>query len=221
MKLNKFIFTLLLTFLTFSCAEYKTVKTSKQKEKVYYSSMGFALIYENDHYTNKIVDKKINNEKIEVIHNSLRKNTSVKITNPNNGKFFEAVINKKGNYPKFFNLVISQKAASILELDFDNPYVEILEVKKNKKFVAKESNTYDEEKNVAEKLPVDEIKMDDLSKSKKKLLTQKKVKKNNMFLLVISDFYFKESAQDLKKELINKRKNSLSRACETTIVLLY
>ena len=37
-------------------------------------------------------------------------------------------------------LVVSKKVATILELDFDNPFVEILEIKKNKTFVAKKSN---------------------------------------------------------------------------------
>ena len=54
---------------------------------------------------------------------------------------------------------------SILKLDENNPYVEIIEVKKNKTFIAKKTNTFDEEKNVAETVPVNEIQMDDLTKS--------------------------------------------------------
>ena len=80
--------------------------------------------------------------------------------------------------------------------------MEVLEVKKNKTFIAKESNTFDEEKRVAEKAPVDEIKMDDitLNKSYKKNI---KVEKRNFFL-IISDFYYQDSANNLKDDLIKK-----------------
>ncbi len=57
------------------------------------------------------------------------------------------------NYPKIFNVVITKKAAKFLELDFNNPYVEFIEVKKNKTFIAKEGVIFEEEKNVAAKLP--------------------------------------------------------------------
>ena len=77
------------------------------------------------------------------------------------------------DYPNVFNIVLSKKFATILELDIDNPYVEILEVKKNKTFIAKEGDIFEEEKQVAESAPIDEIKMDDLSEeqmdTKKKL----------------------------------------------------
>ena len=88
-----------------------------------------------------------------------------------------------------------------MELDVDNPYIEIIETKKNKTFIAKEGNTFEEEKNVAEKVPVNEIKMDD--KTKKDYKVEKgEVKKN--FILVISDFYYIDSANILKEDLLKK-----------------
>ena len=63
-----------------------------------------------------------------------------------------------------------------MDLDFENPYVEIIELKKNKTFVAKEGNTFDEEKNVAEKAPVEQIQMDNISNGKKKRIRDKKEK---------------------------------------------
>ena len=185
-----------------SCADYKTSKSSQDKNKVYFSSLGFALIYEDHHYINKTVHKKINNEKIEVMHRLLKKNTNIKIINPTNGKVVETKVFKTGEYPKIFNLVISEKVASILELDINNPYIEFLEVKKNKTFIAKESNIFEEEKNVTDKAPVVDIKMDDLTKSVQKI--EKDIKKNNSFVIVISDFYFIDSANNLKEELIKK-----------------
>ena len=90
------------------------------------------------------------------MHNLLKINTPIKIINPDNSKFIETKIYKKADYPKIFNVVISRKIASFLELDFNNPYVEIIEVKKNKTFIAKKSEIFEEEKNVSEKVPVDE-----------------------------------------------------------------
>ena len=113
MKLNRIIFYFTLFSLLSSCADYKTSKSSQDKNKVYFSSLGFALIYEDHHYINKTVHKKINNEKIEVMHRLLKKNTSIKIINPTNGKVVETKVFKTGKYPKIFNLVISEKVASI------------------------------------------------------------------------------------------------------------
>ena len=68
------------------------------------------------------------------MHSLLKPNTPIKIMNPNNSKFLETKIYKKASYPKIFNIVVSKKIASILELDLDNPYVEIIEIRKNKTF---------------------------------------------------------------------------------------
>ena len=115
---------------------------------------------------------------------------------------YKTKVHKKANYPKIFNVVVSKKIASILGLDFDNPFVEIIEVKKNKTFIAKKSNTFEEERNVAETVPIDEVEMDDLSKSK----SEKKSNKDNNFILVISDFYYEDSAIKLMNELKSKTK---------------
>ena len=183
----------------YSCADYKSIK---QDDKKYYSSTGFVLIYEDDLYKEKIINKKINNEKLLAIHDILKVNTPIKIINPDNSKTVEAKVYKKGNYPKIFNMVITKEIASILELDLDNPFVEIIEIKKNVTFIAKEGSIFEEEKNVADKAPVDEIKMEDITLSKKK--TKKKTTKKNNFILIISDFYFEDSANNLKNDLVKK-----------------
>ena len=71
------------------------------------------------------------------MHSQLKTNTSLKIINPVNSKAIETKIYKKAKYPEIFNIVISRKIAAILELDANNPYVEVIEVKKNKTFIAK------------------------------------------------------------------------------------
>jgi len=61
---------------------------------------------------------------------------------------------------------------------------------------------FEEEKSVANKAPVDEIQMNDLSINTEKKEKEKKKKGN--FILVISDFYYLDSANTLKNDLIKK-----------------
>ena len=77
MNFNKIIFILLSISFLYSCADYK-IKTDREEERNYYISNGFALIYDNNLFEQKIVNKKINNENIVVIHNMLSKNTPIK-----------------------------------------------------------------------------------------------------------------------------------------------
>ena len=191
-----------------SCADYKVNKSTSKKERHFYSSKGFALIYDDEIVESKLIKKKMKNDVFYVIHNFLKKNTPIKIVNPKNSKTIETKVNAKADYPKIFNIVISEQIATTLELDVENPYVEVIELKINKKFIAKEANTFEEEKNVAEKAPIDEIKMDDLSVKSYETTVNGDEKK---FILVISDFYYLESAENLKKELLKKIKiNNMS-----------
>ena len=165
---------------------------------------GFALIYEEKLFNEGIINKKINNDKVEIIHSFLKKNTQIKIINPINSKSVLSEVHINADYPKIFNIVISKKIASLLDIDINNPYIEFSEVKKNKTFIAKEGNIFDEEKNVAQKAPVDEIKVDDLSKSN--IISTTKVKKSSSYFLIINDFYYNDSAIKLKNNLIKKTK---------------
>jgi hypothetical protein len=227
MKLIKISIFFFLVLALSSCAENKKIvydkdsgrfilTEKKRKEEIFFfhSSHGFALIYDQDLYKEgvinkkldlrKDIDKRINDTKVIVLHSFLKKGTPVKIINPENSKVVETKIHKLANYPKIFNVVISRKTAKNLGLDFNNPYVELFETKKNITFVAKEGVTFDEEKNVAEKIPVDEIKMDDLSKEK--MGVKINIAKKNKFILVIADFYYFDSAKNLKNDLIKQTK---------------
>ncbi len=227
MKLIKISIFFFIVLALSSCAENKKIvydkdsgrfilTEKKRKEEIFFfhSSHGFALIYDQDLYKEgvinkkldlrKDIDKRINDTKVIVLHSFLKKGTPVKIINPENSKVVETKIHKLANYPKIFNVVISRKTAKNLGLDFNNPYVELFETKKNITFVAKEGVTFDEEKNVAEKIPVDEIKMDDLSKEK--MGVKINIAKKNKFILVIADFYYFDSANNLKNDLIKQTK---------------
>ena len=212
MNLTKKIILLSFIFIFSACANYKTDKTKQIKEKKLYSSKGFALIYDEELFeqggidkklnNNEIIDNKLNHEKILVMHSTLKKNTLIAIINPVNSKSIETKIFKKANYPNIFNIVLSKKISIILELDTEDPYVEIFEIKKNKTFVAKESNTFDEEKKVSESVPIDEITMNDLTKES--FDVKKKIDKKKNYVIVISDFYYINSANNLKNELAKK-----------------
>jgi len=177
-----------------SCAQYKIDERTN-----FYSSKGFALIYEDSLYNDKIINKKIKNDKFVVLHSHLKKNSLIKIINPINEKEVEVVIQKNASYPKIFNIVLSNKIATFLELDLNNPYVEIYELKKNIKFIARESNTFDEEKKVAEKAPLNKVIMTDLSLKKTEVNVDSNNNKN--FFILISDFYYEETANNLKRKL--------------------
>ena len=196
MKLNRFFFIFLL--LT-SCAELNVNKNIANKK--YYSSAGFALIYTDKLFQEKVVNVKLNNNDVVVMHNFLKANTPVKIINPKNSKFIDTKIYKQAIFPNIFHAVISEEVSSILDLDENNPYIEIFEIKKNKTFIAKKSNIFDVERNVAEKAPINEISIDNLTEIETESL--KKLEKEN-FIIVISDFYYLESAENLKNDLAKK-----------------
>ena len=85
--------------------------------------------------------------------------------------------------------------ADNLNLDFNNPYVEVIEIKKNDKFIAKEASIFEEEKNVANKAPVASININDLSVS----TPESEVKKKKpSYIINIAEFYFFESAETVK-----------------------
>ena len=101
-----------------------------------YSNKGFALVYSEELYKEKKVDKKIDERSLIIFQKTLKVNTPVKITNILNNKSLIASVGKKSNYPSFNNTVISSRIAEELELDMSQPYVEILEILDNSIFVA-------------------------------------------------------------------------------------
>ena len=53
-------------------------------------------------------------------------------------------------------------------IDEKFPYVEITEIKKNDKFIAKKTLTHIEERKISKKAPVEKILVNDLSKNKER-----------------------------------------------------
>ena len=187
----------------FSCTQdMRTMKKpSKIEEPTYsskgfaFSSKGFALIYDNSIFENKIVNKKLNNSQNYVLHPFLKNNTLVSISNPFNSKSLTVKIRKTINYPSIYNIVITKKMADKLELDINNPYVEVLSIRKNDKFIAKKASIFDEEKKVANKSPVTLININDMSTSTPEIKVKKK---KPSYIIDIAEFYFLKSAEAVK-----------------------
>ena len=105
MNLTEKVILFCMILLLGACADYKIDTSKTLKEKKFYSSKGFALIYNDTLFeqggidkrfsNNEIIDNKLNNEKIIAQHSLLKKNTHIKI-----------YITKKNSYKGAFNLII-------------------------------------------------------------------------------------------------------------------
>ena len=115
------------------------------------------MVYNENLYKEKLLKGKIEDRSLTIFQKNLKKNTKVKITNLINSKYIIANVGKKVEYPYFYNSVISRRISKELELDILEPYIEIKEIIQGSSFIAKKTKTYDEEKNVAEKAPVEQI----------------------------------------------------------------
>ena len=170
------------------------IKESNLQKKSF-TNNGFALIYSEDLKINNLINKKIDERELVIFQKNLKKNTNVKITNLINNRSVLAKVGISADYPSFYNSVISKRIAKELDLSIDEPYVEIKELINNSAFVAKISKTFEEEKNVASKAPVDEIKVSNLIKEKK--VKTKENKKRFNYIIKIADLYFEDSAKSL------------------------
>ena len=124
----------------------------------------------------------------------------VKITNPKNGiSLIAQVKSNKVKFSNFYNAVISSRIAETLNLDFNEPYVEIILISKDSTFIAKKAKTFEEESNVAAKAPVEGIKINDLNEKKSK----QKIKKSKIFSysIKVADFYYKDTAKMMREKI--------------------
>ena len=172
------------------CEQYKpnTAKLNIKPGKKY-SNFGFALIYSQD-----LDIKKLDNRSLHIFHKSLKKKSFVKITNPlNNKSLIAEVLSGKVEFSNFYNSIISSRIAETLELDIDEPYIEIILISENSTFIAKKAKTFDEEKKVAQKAPIDGIKISNLGENDS---TEKTKVLNGKFSysIKVADFYYKKTA---------------------------
>ena len=194
----KFYINLVFFLLLLNCnqSSYNKAKKINISVESGYKNSGFALVY-NDKLENI---KKLEPRSLDIYHKFLKKKSIVKITNPRNGKYLIAnVKSKRVKFSNFYNSILSLRIAEELELDLTEPFIEIVLLSKGSTFIAKKAKMFEEEKKVAEKAPVDGIKINDLN--------QKKVKKNKIkkkkfsYVIKVADFYYKESANLTAKRI--------------------
>ena len=171
-----------------------------------YTNQGFALIYDENLFNKKSISKKLDNRGLFIFHTKIRKNSFVKITNPENTKTVIAqVISNKAIFSNFYNSVITKRIVDELLLDENEPYVELSLISNESTFVAKKAKTFDEEKKVAQKAPVDGITIDNLGTVEKKELP-KTSQSNFLYSIKIADFYYKDSAENMIQRIMDETK---------------
>ena len=108
-------------------------------------------------------------------------------------------------YPKFYNSVISDRIAKDLDIDLAEPYIQIQTILSNKTFLANKAKTFEEEKKVADKAPVDSITIQNigLTKASKTITKNDNQSKNFSYIIKFADLYFEDSAIMLKDRLFN------------------
>ena len=192
-------------YLLTGCEQNNLNKNAINQEKLSkYKNSGFALVYDNILNKEKKISKKIDNKGLYIFHKNLKKNSFVKITNPSNQKTVIAeVISNKAKFSDFYNSVITLRIAEELSLDLNEPYIDLILISENSTFIAKKAKTFKEEKNVAEKAPVDGIKIDNLGEN---IVQKKEIVKDNIFnySIKIADFYYEDSAKSMSERIINE-----------------
>lgn len=214
MKYNFFLILLIVIITSCASNNYKTVNVDPILEK--FSNNGFALIYNDKLYNDKIISKKMDERDLIIFQRNLRKGTSVKITNPFNSKTIIAKVGKKANYPSFNNSVVSIRISKELEIDINEPYIFIEEIRDNASFIAKKAKTFEEEKKVADKAPVDSISVNDLNDTDEKKI-KKKINNEFKYVIKIADFYYLNTAKQMVKRIkseLNIKKTDINKINE-------
>ena len=197
-------FFLIIFFLFFvNCS---TVNNSLNKKKLIlndgFSNKGFAMVYDQKYFDEGIISKKIDERSLIIFQKNLKNNTQVKVTNLLNNKSLIARVGKNSSYPLFNNSVLSKRIANELDLDLNEPYIEILEIIENSIFIAKKAKTYEEEKNVAKKAPVKSISINDLNNINND--NKKTIKKTFSYEIKVADFFFNDNAKVMLNRIINE-----------------
>ena len=109
-------------------------------------------------------------------------------------------------YPEFYKILLTQKVANKLNLVNELPFIEVLEIKKNKSFVAKKTKIFKEEEQIHSNAPVELVKIDNISKNNYKDKTRKKLD-NEKIYIIIGDFYSQSSTDALVKRITKNLSN--------------
>ena len=121
----RIIIYIFLSLLLFGCKQSTSINSTMSDvifEKRYKNS-GFALIYEDKMKGIKELEKR----SLKIYHKTLKKRSIVKITNPKNGNYLIAEVkSNKIKFSNFYNSVLSLRIAEELELDYKEPFIELV-----------------------------------------------------------------------------------------------
>ena len=187
---------IVIIFIFYSC----TINTTKIENKPAYNSTGFAYIFNDIDYKNNTIKGKLDNKKLQVSISNLKVNTLVKIINSKTKESITIKNSKKIDYPDFYKVLITQAVADKINVNNENLLVEIVELKKNKSFIAKKAKIFNEEKKISSNAPVTSVKISNISKNKGQI---KKQQKDNFYIL-IATFYSMRTAEFLKERIIKE-----------------
>ena len=190
---------LLIIFFISSCS----LNYTKLDNRKTYNSTGFAYIYDNEDYENGIIKKKLNNELLQISHMDLKIGTLIKLINPKTKETLVLKNQKKIKYPNFYKILITNQVALKLNIDTEFPLIEILEIKKNKSFIAEKAKIKKKEKKIPSKAPVTSVEIANISKKKN---DAKKIKSEDIYILIAS-FYTNEAANLLKQRIVTEKAN--------------
>ncbi len=191
----KFKFILIFIFFL-SCSPNSSLTNQKKT----YTSKGFAFIYNDLDSINKIIKGKMDNEIMQISHQNLKTGALIKIINPKNKKSIVLKNIKRIKYPDFYKILITKVVADKLELNIDLPMIELIEVKKNKSFVAEKAIIYSEERKIYSKAPVASVEISNISKNKSQKI---KVLEEKIYIHVAT-LYSVDTAEFLRKRIIKE-----------------
>jgi len=204
--MNYKILIAIIFLFVFSCTNqnFGEKKISETKIIKKYSNHGFTLVYTDELFKNKIVNKKLNERDLYVFQKNLKTDTRVKITNLINKKYVIATVKNKSKYPNFYNSVITSRIAYELDLNLNEPFILIESVDENSVFYAGKAKTFDEEKNVADKAPVEGVNIVNISSSNDNKEIVTKLPKKFNYIIKIANFYYEDSAKLVKERIMSK-----------------
>ncbi len=189
---------IIISLLLFSCSSNQNMMEYKEP----YNSKGFAFIYSEADFKKGMINGRLDNSIMQISHRSLKTNSLIKIINPKTKKTLTLKNQKRLKYPEMYKILITKPVADKLDIDSKLPLVEIMELKKNKSFVAKKAKIFNEEKKISKNAPITSVQISNISKNKIK----KKSISDQIFILIAS-FYSEETAEFLKKRITKELPN--------------
>ena len=178
-------------------------KQNEETSNIVYSNKGFALIYNKDE--NYSFESKLDNTSLNILSPNLPSGTPIRITNIINGRSLITVVKDKTVLPVYYNLVITNRIVGELSINPLEPYIYIETINSNNLYVANDVKTFDEEKEVADKAPVEDIMVQSISfENEIKESKTENFATNINYINKFADFYFEESAIMLKNRLLDE-----------------